>query len=1201
MIRLKTLELQGYKSFATRTTFHFDAGITAIVGPNGSGKSNVADAIRWVLGEQSYSALRARKTEDLIFSGSDSRPRLGMASVTLVLDNSDGWLPIDFVEVTITRRASRDGQNEYLLNGNRVRLRDVTDLLAAGGLGQRTYVHVGQGVVDATLSLRPEERRALVEDAAGIALHHARRAEALARLDATQSNLVRLRDILNEIEPRLRQLERQAERARTHQVISANLRDLLHTWYGYRWRHMQQRLYQARQAEERYQVEVGAQTGKLEEITAQISRLVADQGIVRAQVGEWHRQSSILHSEAEVIQRDLAVSEERVRLLSAQRDELLGEIETLEISRAEAQSRIAQSEAALAQAEERLQAARQRINELGARLEEERAKRKDLLERQASCERRVRQMADRIISQSTRLQHLQEQHAQLEREVAQATATYAGYLQERAAIERQLQEKSRDAQELARELDNLRTRIEEQLLSVQRAEQQLTARKEALNTCRGRLEALQARYDMLVKMQHDLTGYYEGVRSVLAASARSYLRGVLGTVAQLLRVPAHLEVAIETALGSHLQDIVVETWADAEAAIEYLKTSHGGRATFLPLDSIRPPQVITLPKYDDKVLGVGSTLVTCERQLSPIVQLLLGRTVVVEDLSTARQVLRSLQGGFQIVTLAGELVRSGGSVTGGSVGREKGAGLLTRQREWVELPSTIQAQQAVEEKLLQQINEQEAILTQTKGELQQLRRSYAELEARHGALNREIITLTREMERVAQAAEWQHDLAERAQARQFELSQLMEQIAEEIEHLKEEQSAVQLESEKLAKETTRLSQEALLAAIAQAQTTLAGAQGEAERQRTLLEGHITALDEMDRRLSARRARAEELAHEISLLAAQLSEQYARLSNLSEELNALSARIAPAEKEIAELAAHQAALEEEEHRQREKLRSLESGHARSALELARCQDELRALRRQIESDLGLVDIAMDEDINGQPPLPLHPLVSSLPLVEEVPEDLEMEIRSLRVQLSQLGTVNLNAPQEYEELRTRYDFLSGQISDLEKAAANLRRVVAELDELMERRFLATFQAVSKEFRYYFKRLFNGGDASLVLTDPENITQTGIDIVARPPGKRARALAMLSGGERALTAVSLIFALLKVNPTPFCTLDEVDAMLDEANVGRFRQVLEELSQQTQFIVITHNRHTVEAARTIYGISMGTDTASRVISLQLEDVERR
>jgi chromosome segregation protein len=352
-------------------------------------------------------------------------------------------------------------------------------------------------------------------------------------------------------------------------------------------------------------------------------------------------------------------------------------------------------------------------------------------------------------------------------------------------------------------------------------------------------------------------------------------------------------------------------------------------------------------------------------------------------------------------------------------------------------------------------------------------------------------------------------------------------------------------------------------------------------------------------LNAKRSRVDELARESAALVVRLADQHGRAAGLTNQIDAITGLIGPVEGELAQLEARQGELEAQERRQRERGHRLETEHSRLALELNRRQDELGLLQHQIEDDLGLVEMDLSDSTVGQPPLPLHPLISPLPLVEEVPDDMEQEIRHLRVQLSQLGSVNLNAPQEHEEIRRRHEFLSGQIGDLEQAAINLRHIIAELDRLMEGSFLSTFQAVNAEFKTYFRQLFNGGDAELVLTSPDDITQTGIEIIARPPGKRARALSMLSGGERALTAASLIFALLKVSPTPFCTLDEVDAMLDEANVGRFRDVLEDLSRQTQFIVITHNRRTVEAAHTIYGVSMSDDTASRVISLQFDDID--
>ena len=1201
-MRLKSLELQGYKSFATKTTFQFDHGITAIVGPNGSGKSNISDALRWALGEQSYGLLRGKKTEDMIFSGSDGRARLGMAQVTLVLDNSDGWLPVDFTEVNVVRRAYRDGQNEYLLNGNRVRLRDINELLAASGLSRRTYTVVGQGLVDAALSLRAEERRALFEEAAGITLHRAKRNEALSKLDATQANLLRVHDIVSEIEPRLRYLERQAERAAQYQSISAQLKDLLYVWYGYRWAQGQKRLHEARLAADKGQRALEAQLGKLEGIARQIGELRTRQTELRTHLSEWHRGSSRLHAEAESLQRELAVGEERARLLSAQREEVLSEIEPLQVARQAAEEHVGELEASVARIESELEAVRQRVEGVRVRLDAYQAERQGLFDRQSQAEREVRELADHIAGQRARLAQSGERRAQLDREAQENRQAVDGQRQKQAALQEQLIEKEGLLQKLLVDLDVLERGREERLGAVQKLGVQAGELEEEIATGRRRLEALHARQDLLSRMQRDLDGYYEGVRAVLKATREGTpLRGVVGTVAYLLQVPNDLESAIEMALGGHLQDIVVETWADAEAAIAHLKTTHAGRATFLPLDTLRPPASIS-PPGTSGVVGVASDLITYPEQLGPVARLLLGHTLVVEDLAAARRALAAMRGGFQIVTRSGDLVRSGGSVSGGSVGRDKASGgFLAREREWRELPAGIAEQETRRGAFQARLDENRRLQAEQQSALEELARRQAELQAAQAALDREHDALDREVGRIEEAIQWQKSRLDRLEAERSELAQNEERFRAEILDLEAMQSQAEERARQLAAQASSFSAETLLTELSQAQTELAVAEGRRESQRTTWDSQRANLAELSARVRVKERRAGELLDERETLLARLTAQRDQASQLNLQIQEVVARIEPAEEELAGLERRQVGLEADEGRAREVLHRLETEHSRLALEYGRRQDEMDMLRRQIEDDLGLVEVELSEDQVGQPYLPLQPLISQLPVIRELPEGVEGEARRLKVQLSRIGSVNLNAPKEFEELRARHEFLTRQTADLEQAAANLRQVIAELDRLTEQGFMATFEAVAKEFKSYFKELFGGGEARLVLTDPENLTETGVDVIARPPGKRLQSLSMLSGGERALTAVALVFALLKVSPTPFCVLDEVDAMLDEANVGRFRQELEKLAQETQFIVVTHNRRTIEAANTIYGVSMGQDSVSRVMSLKLDEVQNK
>jgi chromosome segregation protein len=1204
-MRLKVLELQGYKSFATKTAFQFDEGITAVVGPNGSGKSNVADALRWVLGEQSYSTLRGKKTDDMIFSGSDGRARLGMAQATLILDNSDGGLPVDFTEVTIARRAYRDGQNEYLLNGSRVRLRDINELLAASSLSRRTYTVIGQGLVDAALSLRAEERRVLFEEAAGITLHRSKRADALNKLEGTQSNLLRVHDIVSEIEPRLRYLERQAERAAQHQAISTQLRQLLGIWYGYRWGQGQKRLREARLTAEESQHALDAQLEGLERIARQITQLRARQSELRAQLGEWHRTSSRLHDEAESLQRDLAVGEERARLLSAQREELLSEIEPLQVAHQAAEERVAEAQATLAQIEGEVESARDRVERLRARLNAHQAERQALLDQQSQTEREARQFADRIAGHRARLAQLDERRTQLDREANESHEAIATHRQRQETLRGQLAEKESALQKIAADLGALEAQRTEQLTAIQNLGGRAGELEEEIATCRRRLEALHARQDLLSRMQQDLAGFYEGVRAVLkAARDGTNLRGVIGIVAHLLHVPADLEVAIETALGGHLQDMVVETWADAEAAIAHLKTTHGGRATFLPLDTLRPSDPIRPPPPSDMggkggILGVASDLVTYDERLAPVARLLLGRTLVVEDLPAARRALSAMHGGFQIVTRAGELVGSSGSVSGGSVSRDKvGGGFLAREREWRELPATIAEQETQRQAFQARLDENRRAQAEHQSGLEEMAHRQAKSQADQAATAREREALVREIERADEAIQWQQSLLDRLESEGAGLHQSGEQLGAEIESSQAAQAQAQERARELAAQAATLTAEALLAELSQAQTELAVVEGRRESQCAVLNGHQANLAELRARINAKERRGKELLDERESLLTRLATQRDHASRLNDQIAEMAAHIDPAEEELAAWEEQQTALEAEEGRGRESLHRLETEHSRLALEYGRRQDEMEMLRHQIEDDLGLVAVELSEDQMGQPYLPLHPLISQLPAVEQLPEGVENDVRRLKVQLNRLGSINPNAPKEFEELRERHQFLTRQMADLEQATADLRQVIAELDRLMEQEFSQTFETVAREFKSYFKRLFGGGEAQLVLTDPENLTDTGIDITARPPGKRPQSLSMLSGGERSLTAGALIFALLKASPTPFCVLDEVDAMLDEANVGRFRQALEELADEIQFIVITHNRRTIEAASTIYGISMGDDSVSRVISLKLDEV---
>ncbi len=1193
-MRLKNLELQGYKTFASRTGFIFDGGITAVVGPNGSGKSNIADAIRWVLGEQSYRTLRGKRTEDMIFSGSAQRARLGMASASLTLDNSDGWLPIDFGEVTITRRAYRSGENEYLLNGSRVRLRDITELLAKSGLARRTYTVIGQGLVDAVLSLRPDDRRALFEEAAGITLYQAKRADALSRLEETRSNLLRANDIINEIAPRLRRLEREAERAEHHALLTEQLDGLLRTWYGHQWRQEQRSLRRARDALNRREARVVRRRQDLEDLDKQEAVLRTRQSQLREQLGAWHRESSELRSQMEEVQRDLAVWRERARLLARQRDEIRAEGVELEVEAQALGERITHAQSEVAESQQALQQQEEEVAHAQAALDTHEEQRGALAKRVAEGQAAILDLATQEGDRRSRLVQVHERRASLDaerREHQEAIAELETAASElRARIQSLLGEQTR-LQSDREALETKAGQLESRLGKVGDHQVEL---RDSLAAAQRILERLQDRHESLTRLRAEGEGLNAGVRSVLQAAQRE-ISGIVGTVAQLLQVPQEYEVAIEVALGGHLQDLVVDSWADAERALAFLREGRRGRATFLPLDTVRPARRLDVSGQPG-VVGVAADLVGAEQRLMPVVEMLLGRTFVTADLPAGRRAFERLEGSFQIVTLAGEVLRSSGSLTGGQGQGQAQGQVLAREREWRELPAQVAQHkkhcQEIQATLDEALAREEELSQQSAGvgaRVQEVEKAAEHAAARQRDLERDAEGLTSQVTwRRRMVAQLDQEAAE-LQTTEESLRQELADLAREKERVEDQVAAVQAELDGLRGDV-------LYQHLSEARTAEAVARGRWENRQAALDTLRQSESQLQAQIEGKRERIAQLDEEQASLSQQIGSEVSKEKVIRGWLASLTQKIDPAEAEVSRLEDEREELEKQEVSYRSLLREAERGYSEALLAQNRQEDRLERLRRQIMDDLGLVDMEPTEGLVEQPPLPLGEMVSHLPMVEILPDGLEEDIHQIKAQLRRMGAVNPNAPDEYAEVLDRYAFLTSQATDLEEATRSLREVIAELDEVMRRDFLATFELVASRFKENFSQLFGGGTARLMLTDAEDISLTGVDIVARPPGKRQQTLALLSGGERSLTAVALIFALLEVSPPPFCVLDEVDAMLDEANVKRFRGALEVLTEYTQFIVITHNRGTIQVANTIYGVSMGDDSVSQVVSLRLE-----
>jgi chromosome segregation protein len=1193
---LKSLELHGYKTFATRTLFEFAGSVTAIVGPNGSGKSNIADSMRWVLGEQSYSLLRGKKTEDMIFSGSEQRPRSGMASATIVFDNIDGWLPIDFSEVAITRRAYRDGENEYLLNGQRVRLRDVSELLSQSGLAERTYTIIGQGLVDAALSLKAEERRRLFEEAAGIGLHRTRREEALRRLEATRRNLDRVQDILVELQPRLRSLERQSKRSKEYEQVKADLQVLLREWYGFHWQRTQKELMEARE-NSRSQESFLEAARKKQNVKEQVLAEFRDKTrTLRDRLGEWRGEYAVVHNEREIIVRGLAVGEERLNSIDEQCKNSQAELSRLVEEIGLQQEKLLKIGEEVARLEAELDEARSQAHVSAEALKTRQDERDQLEKKVQTARQTVASLTGKEAHLRSRLKDRQEQFVKQE----EALDEFHRRLRQN---EEDLQSAEAALVELLAELEKSHTErdsIENSLKDLLKDKAEVESRRKGLVDKKASSAAVIARYsaqlEVLEGAEKNLAGYTTGARFLIEASRTSRLKGARGALGSHLRVPVELEAAVAAVLGDFIDAILLEGELSSEEALNLLE-DRDARAALLPLQELvkdLPSQNLRSLKESSGVVGLAVDLVSAPELLHSALSLLLGQVIIVKDRPSARSVLKEQPAGVRAVTLKGEVFYASGLILAGN---EPKKGVLTRPREIRELKTKLDGLNSQIEGFNIEIRQLDEELEELKRRSTKVEKDIQQARLREEQVSKESGKAELAVEKNRRQVAWNREqllrLEEDLKLSRYEtnnmsaeLQPLESKILQARQSLREEVAAL-----------NAISLDEFQTDLAHWNTRIAVAERSLEAEKEQLRERKTALERVSRvreDLLIRLAELESASKKIEIEMQNLKQKETEFEGSLQKLIVL---IEPAEAELKGIEREQTQHQLQETGTRQALSAAEHNYAQAKINLVRCQEALDSLRRRIEDDFGLVDFDYAKEISGPTPLPLDGLVEQLPVVTSLADEIDETIRRQRGQLRRMGAINPEAQAEYQEVKTRVQFMNDQIADLHQAEADVKAVISELDLMMEREFRKTFDAVAREFRSIFTRLFGGGSARLILTEPDDLTGTGIDIEARLPGRRTQGLSLLSGGERSLTATALVFSLLKVSPTPFCVLDEVDAMLDEANVGRFRELLRELSLDTQFVIVTHNRNTVQAADVIYGVTMGRDSSSQVISLKLDE----
>lgn len=1182
-MRLKRLEMLGFKSFAERTIVEFNPGITAIVGPNGCGKSNIVDALRWAMGEQSARHLRGHQMEDVVFNGSDSLPPTGMAEVSIVFDNEDGRAPAEyanFSEIMVTRRLFRSGESEYAINKVNCRLKDVIELFLGTGVGSKAYSIVEQGKVDELVNSKPEDRRSLIEEAAGTSKYKSRKIVAEKKLERTQQNLLRVSDIVREIERQIRTMELQAKKAERYRAIKGELREkdlalafLQRESFREEVARQENRLADVENRLTEHLASLHGQEAESEAV--RLSLLEADRAIGAQQEAVYERRAAIQSAEQkrEFLQKDmaqLAQSEAEVRASLAQLEERLKLLnrEIDDFNKAnESFIQLSLFEASfLREKESELEACQTQLRALQADLDQEKTALIDLanqivhLKNEAAAkQRRHEEITRELARNGTELERTAAELACSETkqaETSQSLAACIGELRERtievAAVTATLQGLNKSREELDRKVASL---------------------KEQLQECRSRLQSLE-------DLQKNYEGYQEGVRAIMLKKQQSAPNGIYGLVAEVIEAPEAYEKALTAVLGDRLQYVIVRSHQEGLEAIEYLKQRASGRGSFIPLEMSRKPHK-ELPLGETEVVAPLMQMVSVKEGYREIAEYLLADVVVVQNLEAGLALWNRNGYHTTLVTPDGEVIDPIGIVTGGS-GAPLEASFLTQRRRIRELSALVAEREADlhREEHARAVLKQESDQAETKktllaAEVHRLDLERVKLEHEHRAAAQDRQRLSQAVEALSQE---QRDLTGAVQSLAGEIEACLSQAqARSDEKSLREQTLTQKQKEHagLAQEL-----EAVEAAVTQSRVRNASLGEKRDHTRANLTNRVRLREETSQEIAARQA--------------QIADFRQRHLDLEQALVQTDASLQQDRSELKTLEAH---LQGEREKYRAiSMRGAEIGETIKELRplVDQCQEEKTSLQVRLgEQRIQLQHLAANlrekYDVN------LDTLALDFSDARPTPADLTADIDELRGRLERMGEVNLAAIGEYEELTERFQFMSRQKEDLEKSIADLQQTIVKLNRICRLRFKESFEAINEKFEMIFPRLFRGGRAKLVLTDENDVLETGVDIIVQPPGKKLQSITLLSGGEKALTAVSLLFAIFLTKPSPFCFLDEVDAPLDDANLDRFTDMVKEMSEHSQFVLVTHNKKSMQAAETLYGITMAEPGVSKVVSVRM------
>ena len=1178
---LKRLELQGFKSFADKTVLEFMPGITAVIGPNGSGKSNIADSIRWILGEQSIKSLRGSKALDIIFSGTQNRKSLGFAEGSLVFDNSDSKLPIEYTEVTITRKLYRSGETGYFINKVPCRLKDVLELFMDTGIGKDGYSIIGQGKIDEILSNKSEDRRNVFEEAAGIVKFRVRKQESEKKLERTKLNLLRINDILSEIEGNIEPLKLSAEKAKKY----LNLR------------------------EELKNIEIGLFIYNIEKYKTVLEEIVKDEEIYKSNADEEETKMERLKALKEELKSKIDEITVKIEDMSNIGFESQKEIEMLNSDISVAKTRIDNNNENIKRFETEKEEAKEKRNNLKEEMEQKKQKKdslkqnkekfqKELEEKQKELEKITKKLSSKeleIEGYKTKVSENTDRKYELQTEINTQNINFENFEKREKQIQSEIMtniseldntrlEKEDIAKEFY-EIDNKRNKIVKNLQEISVKKEEINKKvklyESNINTYQSEKRIKESRLKFLIETEKEKEGYIKSVKSLLkdCENIKELGKGMHGVLANIIEVPEKYQTAIEMCLGASLQNIVTETEEDAKKLIEHLRKNNLGRASFLPITSVRGKKIEKIKNKTSGVIGIASDLINYSKKYEQIITNLLGRTVIVDNMETAINLAKQNGYTFRIITIEGDIINPSGAITGGSISK-KTVNILGRGREIEKLQKEIKS---LEEKIKKQEQEKQEYVNSIENifeEINSLEKEHQEIDINYATKKQKLFSIEENIEK--------------QENRVKKLKEEKENLKQEKEKSIENKEKIQEEIQKITEETKKLNN--IIQEFAELNKDNQKYIDDLNFDITNLKISVSSFDESE-------ASIEEIQERISKEVENLNKSIENKSRQIEEIKqdniTLNNSINETEEKIEQ-------IKEDVKKSGSKIEELKQERVDKNNKLKTKEDEINNKFKVIEdlkAQIVKIDVKKtktEDEINNiiNKMWEEYELTPNNVKDYKKPENVALtqkNVNNLRKELKELGSVNIDAIEEYKNMKERYDFMCEQRVDLEDTMTKLRKIISDMTENMKKQFKEQFNLINKNFQEVFRELFGGGNAVLKLEDEDNILECGIDINVEPPGKKLQNMMLLSGGERAFTAIALLFAILKINPAPFCVLDEIEAALDDVNVYRFADYLKKFSKYTQFLVITHRKGTMEAADTVYGVTMEEKGISKLLSMKM------